>query len=1657
MRRLVLLIFSIFSISLSYGQLPYSESFETGFGIWVQDTIPVDDFDWTRNSGSTYDPGTGPNAASDGNYYLYIIAHQHHDKAAMIEAPFDFSGTTMPILSFDYNLYGIGVGFLRVWVYDGSAWTEIWNQLSSQGNQWNNVKLCLGTYADNPNVKIRFVADVQSSDSSDIAIDNIKIVDFRYNNVTKTDVSCGGYSDGSIGISIAGGFGSYEYSINDGINYTSDASTSHTFSSLSGGDYPVKVKGISGCVIALDTVVHLSEPTTPNISYSKNDVSPCIESKNGEIDITATGDNSPFTYSITGFSGTFQASNTFSGLDTGNYQIAVKNTNGCIALGSSVAINCPTRIIIADQSATDVSTCYGDCNGSVSVSAGGGNTPLSYALDTSSTLTFENSNTFTGLCVGTYRVIIEDNAGCRDTSAYVTINQPPLLKYTNISHTDISDCFGDTTATISLAATGGTGTINYTINNGTTYQSSGNFYNLGAGDYHSWIRDQNNCLADGGIITILQPAKLVLDSTKYKDVTGCFGNANGEIHIYASGGTSPLNYSINGTSFNSSNDFTSLDVGDYFPFVKDANGCKDSATTITITQPTQLQITKVNVSDVNNCFGDSTGVIQIFADNGTPPYTYSIDNGATFQTLYSFNTVKAGTYQIVVKDDNGCEKYLDSTVTVKQPQQIVITSQTSTNVSCNGTDDGSIFVDANGGTGSLLFSIDNGLTFSDTVGRYAYNIQAGSYQIVVRDDNNCKVNGNLLTITEPDSLLIDSIITKDVDACYGDSTGIITIYAKGGTSPINYSINNGFSFQSSGIFNNLPARTGYLPYVQDKNGCFVLGDQQTIGQPPQLVVNNQSHTDIDTCHGVPVGTISIISNGGTGTIYYSINNGSNFFDNSGNFSNLYAGTYNIKVKDSKNCIADGWQETIFEPDTFLIDSIYTQNLKCNGIDNGEIYIYSSGGQPQINYSINNGITFQTSSQFVGLSPGNYNILIKDKYNCETSSSTSITEPPLLVLDSTISTNVNTCYGDSTGTISIYGHGGVPALEYACSIVGSSPSNFVTTNIFNKIKAGSYYVTLRDQNGCTQTSSSINVTQPSLVQISSYQSTNVTCYGLSDGTISINAIGGTPGYEYSIDDGLNWYKNNGIFTGLDSNSYIISVRDTNNCKVKSSQSLIITTPFQLKFKDIQGYNPECFGYTNGKILSFPAGGTAPYTYTLDDTLTQTSSSFENLPGGQYWVTLKDHNNCVAHSDTLTLVMPENLSLFTTSVDSGCAPLTVKFTPDTNLAIFKWDFGDSTQSAWFSPKHVYYDSSGATINFIATAIAEHGNCTDSTKDTIMVFSQPNVYFDVDYPIHYYPDTNVSFNNISPSLTSYLWDFGDKSNSNAQDPGTHSYPNCGNYNISLIAKNAHSCIDTAYQSVEITGLTPDANFIMDKNEGCEPLTINFTNTSSSAIRYEWIYNNKIFSTDTNPTLNLGESSNYLIKLNAYGYCNKKDSLSKAVYVYPIPKIDFTVSPDTVGTKQDVLFQNNSTGASYYIWDFGDGNFSGEYSPIRSYSSPGTYSITLKGTSVNSCADSLTLDSAVFVSSDFYFKLPNAFSPDGDGVNDLFKPVFNMVRKCRVDIISRSGKLLFRTDDFAHTFWDGTFNGHKMPIDVYIWEINGQYESGKYFHRLGTVTLIR
>src|SRR5437667_7257031 len=366
----------------------------------------------------------------------------------------------------------------------------------------------------------------------------------------------------------------------------------------------------------------------------------------------------------------------------------------------------------------------------------------------------------------------------------IDVTQPASAVGSSITSQTNVGCFGGSTGSVTVAGSGGTPSYTYSID-GTNFGVSGTFNNLAAGPYTVTVKDANGC-THVQPVPITQTAAAVSASISSQTNVACFGGSTGSVTVAGSGGTGPYTYSINGTTFGASGTFSSLAAGSYTVTVKDANGCTTTQA-VTITQPASAVSASISSQTNVACFGNSTGSVTVAGSGGTAPYTYAID-GVTFGNSGTFNNLAPGSYTIAVKDANGCTT--TQGVTVTQPASALGSSISSqTNVACFGNSTGSVTAAGSGGTAPYTYSKD-GVTFGAS-GTFS-NLAAGGYTITVKDANGCTTT-QPVTITQPAVALGSSISSQTNVACFGGSTGSVTVAGSGGTSPYTYAI-DGINF-----------------------------------------------------------------------------------------------------------------------------------------------------------------------------------------------------------------------------------------------------------------------------------------------------------------------------------------------------------------------------------------------------------------------------------------------------------------------------------------------------------------------------------------------------------------------------------------------------------------------------------------------------------------------------------------------------------------------------------------------------------------------------------------------------------------------------------------------------------------------------------------------
>ena len=1121
---------------------------------------------------------------------------------------------------------------------------------------------------------------------------------------TQTNNPCFGYCTGIATTVPSGGTAPYQHSWSNG-------QTTPSITGLCIGDYYDTITDANGCVIIVQFSI-TAPAQAMVVSISHLNVA-CFDDSTGSIAVNVVGGTPGYNVSwtpgppfpvagleINNSGGTY----IIASLLAGTYSIIVEDLNNCPET-LSVIITQPTALTYAVTS--NNVTCNGASDGVINITVNGGVPTYSYVWTSTAgapcSIPINQSNA-TGLCPGNYSVVVTDLNGCNiNTSAIISEPAPLLINVNN----DTVYCL-PLTGSAQAIVSGGTPlyAISWLNASGTNIGNGLSILGLAPGVYSAVVTDANACTSNA-VFNIIGPANPLTATISQTNET-CTNNNDGTITIIPSGGTAP--YTIYGTSppwngtqpvlVSGGNSVSNnMVAGTYTYDIFDSYGCTTSVTT-TITEPTYLQAA-VSILNVT-CNGFNDGNITITPSGATPNYTISwlsgpnsgpcilpvsqVVTGAT-----SYPNLCPGTYVFEITDLNGCDTTISATIL--EPTALVLTPS-NTNVVCYGIPTGEAGIAVSGGTPvySYLWTTTNGnIPGSSTIPTIT-NLPAGTYQVVVTDANNC-TSSTTININQPISALLAGISHTD-ELCFpipnAISTGTITIGANGGTAPYTIIGQNliwtGTSIipfptilppvpPSGQTMINVPANSNGAPYtftVQDANLClFQLS--VVVGSPTALAVTS-TPTNV-LCTGDQTGAILITPSGGVSPYtvdwLFPLANGPCILPVTSTISAPYTqaglctGNYIISITDANGC-PDTISVPITEPASLPSSTASQINNPCYGDALGVASVSAFGGTPGYTYSwttTTGNIPGPSTTPIIGTAPngliaGTYTATITDANGCTTTNTVIITEPGTAIGAAATSTPVS-CNTYLDGTITVTAIGGTP--PYLISGV-TVPFSATIPNITNTpatlsgLAAGVYLFTVTDANGCSITVSS-TVTQP-FPLVATGVSTNILCYGDSDGTISLTITGGTPGPGYSY----SWSGPGPIIpaagpniTGLNIGNYSVVVTDANGCTTPV-YNFNITQPPVIASTYITSNN-NCNGGSTGAISVAVTGGTVPYTYEWHiGTSTgpiiplQTAQNISNLPAGQYTLVITDANNCV-HTETATILEPSSaitVSAITTNI-------------------------------------------------------------------------------------------------------------------------------------------------------------------------------------------------------------------------------------------------------------------------------------------------------------------------------------------------------------------------------------------------------------------------
>lgn len=1212
--------------------------------------------------------------------------------------------------------------------------------------------------------------------------------------VSKIDPKCPS-DKGSITISANGGTGPYQYSKDDGNSYQN----SNFFTGLESDNYTIRVRDSKECRSASTSV--FVDPAPKPITIKKIEVGPVTFNggNNGSIDVTVGGGTSPYIYNWSGPPGGYDKDvEDIAMLETGIYTLTVTDANGCIAIKDNIEVKEPARLTFNPVNVSPID-CYGRVNGVITISGSGGLPNYRFELlkdngasiyiatgDVFNTNTLDIPFIVTDLPKGNYKVRLTDNIGTTNPqivieSEIVEIKEPAPVEFTITSTTNVL-CKEDTTGAATVTITGGWGNyITEWYKDGITlYSTEQNPTNLIAGTY----------------ILIVKGATSNPNSTTCPTITPI---AEGEI---------------------------------------------------TITEPTEkLEINTIRIT--SPVAGNANGGITMEAIGGVGPYTYLWNTG---ETVPSITNISDGTYTITTTDSNECTAVKEYVV---EELSVTIFTTPGEELLCHGNLAG-LTANPVGGDKQYTYAWYNQNDLTTILGTEStiQGLTEGNYIVTVTDTNG---SGTLVTspsfsIVEPTLLEYD--VSTTAVTCYEGKDGTLTINATGGTPPLQYSIDNGINYQSSNMFTDLTGGL-YPVLVKDANNCSTDEKNHLVYVPDSIsIVDTVTHVGIFDQN---TGAIELEVSGGNGGYTYSWTSPNGFTATSRDITNLYIGTYTVVIKDANfDAIPDNagctttQTFTITQPDKLEVVMGYEtldSDLKCYGDDNARLLATVTGGVEPYSYTWlkeNTSGGYDTladnSSLFIGADAGTYRVDITDVNTASVSSDVFVISQPdaLLVEYTTIKV---ICFGDATGAIDLTVSGGTPPYTIAWQSGEGVEDR-------ENLVAGTYTVEVKDSHDCVVRKDIEVAHAYQELVIADIEVHDVSVFDGADGAIALDITGGAIPYTIiwtRISDG-SIVGNTDTITGLKAGDYHVSITDKEGCSIEQTYSVAEPDIVVATLVD-----PVCIDDCNGSISIVVDEGNGNFTYLWSTG--ETTDTITGLCEGTYSVIIEGYGNRILER-TYTLKDPAPLVIGLGEDKTLCKDQTyiLDATIDDPLAIYEWQ-ADNGFTA--STARVELSESGMYTVIVTTGIG----CVSSESiqitatDTIIV---SDFIVSSDLFIH---ENFTVVNLSSPVPDSIEWDIPDTAEiiENTPQYAEIKFAEAGEYKIGL-RTHLGDCEEYATKTILVRerSLQEDENpieglqeYVLFPNPTSGNFTVNLTFDTETAIDL------KLFNVANNTMISHHENS--------------------------------------------------------------------------------------------------------------------------------------------------------------------------------------------------------
>ncbi len=1236
--------------------------------------------------------------------------------------------------------------------------------------------------------------------------------------------------------------------------------------------------------------------------------------------------------------------------------------------------------------------------GSATVTAGAGTGPYSYTW----TPTAQTTSVATNLSPGIYTVTVKDNGGGCVVTGTANLGTQSVMTATATSSS--VTCNGASTGSATLAITG-SGPFNYTWT--PSAQTTSVASNLAAGVYTVTGQNSVSGCSVTQTVNVAQPTSLALNIAS-SSPTACAGS-NITLTATASGGTPNYNYQWTAGPTNSVYTVSQATGGNYTytATTTDANSCARTTTfAVTFVNNPTLAATSSTV-----CIGNTATLTA----SGASTYTWNPGNfvGSSYTSAPATTTTMS-----VIGAIGACTATANAIITVNP---LPVPNATNTGPYCPGNtiqlNVGPFSSYSWAGPNSFTSNIQNATQAN------AQTTNGGNYIVTVTDANGCSNTSTTNVVVNPTPVVN---VGSNSPVCI--NTAINLTSTGGGT----YTWAGPNSFSSTLQNPTIPAATtaeaGVYTVTVTTLGCTNTGTVSvTVTTPTASAANTGPY-----CAGA---TMSLSSSAAS-TYTWS---GPGFSSNAqnptqANSTPAMSGTYTVMVSIG-SCTASATTNVV-------VNALPTPTAGSNSpVCVGQAINFTSSNAVSHAWAGPGGFTSSVQNPVISvcgmINNGTNTLTVTDANGCSNFVTVNVVVNPL---PSITVNNPTVCVNQA---INFTATGGT-------TYFWAGPNSF-TSNVQNPTipsaasnMSGQYTVVAISAAGCSNTAVSNATVFP--LPSPNITSNSPVCVG---GTLNLQGSGGAsyawsgPGYT-----GLNQNPTINNVAASASGVYTLLV-SSGSCTASTTFTVVINP---LPVFSFTGSNVLCNGQSNGTSTVNVTVGTGPFNYNWSTIPSQTTQDASNLAAGTYTCVVTDANGCTSMAST-QITQPTAFSVSINSTTfSACANTPINVTAigagGTGPYNYNWVSGPAASG--------YAVNETVSGNYIYTVNATDAfNCPATNVINLTFHPQPTVS----------ATSATVCSGQSAALTAsgantYVWQPG-----NVTGP---TYPYNGNTSINVsVVGTSNGCSNSANTNIMVNP-NPNSSISLGSAKGCVPACVTFTAGSSPSISsYNWILNGAGITGSVNGAFCFDEAAQYTLGLtvmDAFGCTSTVVPVT--IDIYPQPVADFNHAPIKPIVNQDpfVTFTDASWGTPIVSWNWYFMNTaqytSVEQNPTFAYTEPGTYPVVLVVKSDRGCTD--TLVRPLVVGEDFGIYVPNAFTPNGDGLNDIFQPKGFGVVKYEINIFDRWGEKVFSTKEFEKG-WDGTMqskNDVKYGIieeGVYTWLINATSVFGKSHELKGHVTLMK